>query len=143
MSSNLFVMPLTESNNYDNIERWENETDEDTRDVHRMGYQPILYRGFSSFMSFSLGFTAVSVIISITLGFSYTMNIGGTGVAIWSWIVGSFFTVLSSLALAEICSVYPSAGSVYHWYVYALAFCRSKDYILTGQVNLYLRDMLQ
>ncbi|CAF1523679.1 unnamed protein product, partial [Adineta steineri] len=36
-------------------------------------------------------------------------------VAIWSWIIGSFFTVLVGCSLAEICSVYPSAGSVYHW----------------------------
>lgn len=34
---------------------------------------------------------------------------------LWGWIIGSFFTIIVSLCMAEICSVYPSAGSVYHW----------------------------
>ena len=33
----------------------------------------------------------------------------------WGWIIGSFFTILVGLAMGEICSSYPSAGSVYHW----------------------------
>ena len=31
------------------------------------------------------------------------------------WIVGSFFTFLIALNLAEITSTYPVSGSVYHW----------------------------
>ena len=34
---------------------------------------------------------------------------------VWGWIISSFFTILVGLSLAEICSSYPSAGSVYHW----------------------------
>ncbi|CAF1286629.1 unnamed protein product [Rotaria sordida] len=66
-------------------------------------------------MSFTFCFTAVNVFAAISIGFSYTLDTGGSGVAIWSWILGSFFTILISLSLAEICSVYPTAGSVYHW----------------------------
>jgi len=33
----------------------------------------------------------------------------------WGWIIGSFFSILVGLSMAEICSSYPSAGSVYHW----------------------------
>ncbi|CAF4298719.1 unnamed protein product, partial [Adineta steineri] len=70
---------------------------------------------FSPFMSFTFCFAAINVLTSISLGFNYTLNTGGSSVAIWSWIIGSFFTVLVACSLAEICSVYPSAGSVYHW----------------------------
>ncbi|CAF4399035.1 unnamed protein product [Rotaria sp. Silwood2] len=73
-------------------------------------------------MSFTFCFTAVNVFASISIGFAYTLNTGGSGVAIWSWILGSFFTILVSLSLAEICSVYPTAGSVYHWYGSDAAF---------------------
>jgi len=43
------------------------------------------------------------------------MNTGGPVVMIWSWIVGSILNNLCGLSMAEICSSYPSAGSVYHW----------------------------
>jgi amino acid transporter len=34
---------------------------------------------------------------------------------VWGWIIGSIFSNIVGLSLAEICSAYPSAGSVYHW----------------------------
>ena len=34
---------------------------------------------------------------------------------VWGWIISSFFTIMIGLNMAEICSSYPSAGSVYHW----------------------------
>jgi amino acid transporter len=43
------------------------------------------------------------------------MNTGGPVVIVWSWIVGSILNILCGLSMAEICSSYPSAGSVYHW----------------------------
>ncbi|CAF1229956.1 unnamed protein product [Rotaria sp. Silwood1] len=91
--------------------------DSDTRLLREMGYKQELYRGFSPFMAFAFCFTDVNVLLSISIGFTYSLNTGGSGVTIWSWIIGSIFTILTGLSLAEICSVYPSAGSVYHWYV--------------------------
>ena len=96
-------------------EQREEEARRDALFLSEMGYPESLYRGFSSFMSFALGFNVVSVLISITIYFDESMKGGGSGVAIWSWIIGSIFTILISLSLAEMCSVYPSAGAVYHW----------------------------
>ena len=87
----------------------------DVRLLREMGYSQELHRGFSPLMSFAFCFTAVNVLTSLSLGFNYTLSTGGSGVAVWSWVLGSFFTILTGLSLAEICSVYPSAGSVYHW----------------------------
>lgn len=89
--------------------------DSDTRFIEKMGYKQELYRGFSPLMSFAFCFTDVNVLLSISLGFTHSINTGGSAVAIWSWIIGSVFTILTGFALAEICSVYPTAGSVYHW----------------------------
>ncbi|CAF1410935.1 unnamed protein product [Adineta steineri] len=97
------------------IQRQQEENDDDARFLRQIGYTQELYRGFSPFMSFSFCFTAVNVLTAISLGFTNQMSTGGSGVAIWSWIIGSFFTILIGFSLAEICSVYPSAGSVYHW----------------------------
>ncbi|CAF1531101.1 unnamed protein product, partial [Adineta ricciae] len=93
----------------------QSEVDSDTDALQELGYTQELYRGFSPFMSFAFCFTTVNVLTSISIGFNYALITGGSGVIIWSWILGSFFTILIGLSLAEICSVYPSAGSVYYW----------------------------
>jgi len=80
-----------------------------------MGYRQELYRGFSAFMSFSFCFTAVSVISGCSILFPYGLQTGGPVVMIWGWIIGSVFSIIIGLAMGEICSSYPSAGSVYHW----------------------------
>jgi amino acid transporter len=80
-----------------------------------MGYKQELYRGFNAFMSFSFCFTAVAVISSSSLLFDYGLNNGGPAIMIWGWIIASVFTMFVGLSMAEICSSYPSAGSVYHW----------------------------
>ncbi|CAF0821571.1 unnamed protein product [Didymodactylos carnosus] len=92
----------------------ENDADSDILSMREMGYKQELYRGVSALMSFSFCFTAVSVLTSISISFNYGLNVGGSAVMIWGWIIGFFFTVLICLSLAEICSTYPSAGSVYH-----------------------------
>jgi amino acid transporter len=96
----------------------EGEEDSDSQLLRELGYTQELYRGFSPFMSFAFCFTTVNVLTSISIGFNYALYTGGSGVIICSWLLGSFFTILIGLSLAEICSVYPSAGSVYHWYIH-------------------------
>ena len=90
-------------------------TVDDKRFLAQMGYTQELYRGFGGFMSFAFCFTEVSVIPSISLGFSTGVSIGGPAEIVWSWVIGSFFCIIAGMSMAEISSVYPSAGSVYHW----------------------------
>lgn len=78
-------------------------------------YKQTLYRGFDGIMSFAFCFTAVGVIPSIALGFNSALSTGGSGEVIIAWIIGSIFCIISGLALAEISSRYPNAGSVYYW----------------------------
>ena len=89
--------------------------DEDDRLLAKMGYKQELHRGFNAFMSFSFCFTAVAVISGCSVLFPYGLQTGGPVVMIWGWIIGSIFTGIVGLSMAEICSSYPSAGSVYHW----------------------------
>ncbi|CAF1427741.1 unnamed protein product [Rotaria magnacalcarata] len=93
----------------------EEEEDSAVRLLREMGYKQELYRGFAPFMSFTFCFTAVNVLASLTIGFSLSLATGGSAIAIWSWFVSSIFTILVGFSFAEICSIYPSAGSVYHW----------------------------
>ena len=91
------------------------ELDEDDKILQKMGYKAELYRGFNAFMNFSFCFTAVAVVSSCSLLFSFGLETGGPVVMVWGWIVGSIFSNIVGMSMAEICSSYPSAGSVYHW----------------------------
>ncbi|CDW88429.1 apc amino acid permease [Stylonychia lemnae] len=91
------------------------QLDEDDQILAKMGYKQELYRGFNAFMSFSFCFTAVAVISGCSILFPYGLKSGGPVIMIWGWIIGSVFTIICGLSMAEICSSYPSAGSVYHW----------------------------
>ncbi|CAF1658472.1 unnamed protein product, partial [Didymodactylos carnosus] len=77
--------------------------------MREMGYEQELYRGFNGLMAFTFCFTVVSVLPSLSIGLDFALNTGGSGVMIWSWIVGSFFNILVGLSLGEICSTYPNA----------------------------------
>eukprot|EP00455_Lapot_gusevi_P044400 TRINITY_DN553_c0_g2_i6.p1 TRINITY_DN553_c0_g2~~TRINITY_DN553_c0_g2_i6.p1 ORF type:complete len:382 (+),score=64.56 TRINITY_DN553_c0_g2_i6:133-1278(+) len=90
------------------------QTEEDNS-LEEMGYKQELYRGFNAFMSFSFCFTAVACVSSISILFNYGLATGGPAVMVWGWVIASFFTMLVGAAMAEICSTFPSAGSVYHW----------------------------
>jgi amino acid transporter len=66
-------------------------------------------------MSFSFCFSSIAVITSLCLVIGFGLKTGGPAVMIWGWLIASVFTILTASSMAEICSVYPSAGSVYYW----------------------------
>ena len=66
-------------------------------------------------MNFAFGFTEVSVLASVTALFHYGLQTGGPVVWFWGWVVSWAAITVVSFSMAEICSAYPSAGSVYHW----------------------------
>jgi len=88
---------------------------EDDRYLAKLGYKSELYRGFNAFMAFTFTFTSVGVICSNALVFDYGLRTGGPVTLTWGWLIGSFFTMLIALSLAEITSTYPVSGSVYQW----------------------------
>lgn len=83
--------------------------------LQSLGYKSELYRGFNAFMSFTMVFTSVGVICSNALVFDYGLNTGGPVMLTWGWIIGSIFTIMIAMCLAEITSTYPVSGSTYHW----------------------------
>jgi hypothetical protein len=89
--------------------------DNDDEKLVKIGYEQKLHRGMDGFMSFTIGFTEVSAIISVTSILSYGLTTGGPVTMIWGWIVTFFMTKSIAANFAEICSVFPCAGSVYHW----------------------------
>jgi len=89
--------------------------DDDDKLLLKMGYPPLLHRGLSSVMNFAFGFTEVCVLGSVCLTFNYALATGGPACIFWTFLVQFLLTIFISFSMAEICSAYPSAGSVYHW----------------------------
>jgi len=79
------------------------------------GYKTVLHRGLGALANFAFGFTEVAVLASFTSYYTSSLALGGPATLVWSWLVTWFMLTLASLSMAEICSAYPSAGSVYHW----------------------------
>lgn len=88
---------------------------EDDLLVINMGYKPALHRGLGVFMNFAYGFTEVSVLCSICLTYSLGLSNGGNAVILWAFVFQFFCVMFIANSMAEICSAFPSAGSVYHW----------------------------
>ncbi len=57
----------------------------------------------------------VAVLASLCGSLTSGMATLGPPLLAWGWIVGSIATIGVGLCMAEICSAYPNAGSVYHW----------------------------
>lgn len=97
----------------------ENEGDESINEddlvLSSMGYKQELKRSLGSFVNFTFGFSTVSVLTCMSITYGFGLKTGGPVTLIWSWIVAFIFTMLTALSMAEICSAYPTAGSVYHW----------------------------
>ena len=66
-------------------------------------------------MNFSICFSNVACISSLAMLIDFGLITGGPAVMVYGWLLVSFFTIIISLSMAEICSTYPVAGSVYFW----------------------------
>ena len=80
-----------------------------------VGYEEELHRGLGLFGTLSTSFAQQGVMASTALLFSYGLSNGGPAVLLYVWIIGSVLSCIVGICLAEICSKYPYAGSVYNW----------------------------
>ncbi|KFY04439.1 hypothetical protein V491_09343 [Pseudogymnoascus sp. VKM F-3775] len=89
--------------------------DKDDLDLQKLGYKSVLARGWGAFDNFACSFSALYCIGGIRVLFYIGLSNGGPA-ALWSsWISGSILSIITSATLAEACSTYPAAGSIYYW----------------------------
>jgi amino acid permease (GABA permease) len=89
--------------------------DSDTKRLHELGYAQELRRGMSAFSNFAVSFTIISILSGCLTLYGFGMNTGGPAVIIWGWPVVGVLTLFVGLAMAEVCSSYPTAGGLYYW----------------------------
>src|SRR5690348_3940679 len=89
--------------------------DDDERRLHQLGYAQELRRNMSGFSNFAVSFTIISILSGCLTLYAYGMNTGGPVMIVWGWPIVGILTLFVGLAMAEVCSSYPTAGGLYYW----------------------------
>jgi len=87
----------------------------DEEELHRLGYAQELRRRMSGFSNFAVSFTIISILSGCLTLYGYGMGTGGPTIIVWGWPIVGIFTLMVGLAMAEVCSSFPTAGGLYYW----------------------------
>ncbi|KAK3374758.1 amino acid or gaba permease [Podospora didyma] len=87
----------------------------DEAHLARMGYRQEFFRRLGIFESFASTFLAQNSMAGIPMLFGFAMLTGGPQAAFANWLLVGGFSVIVSLAMAEIAAAYPTAGGIYFW----------------------------
>src|ERR1700746_1816089 len=88
---------------------------DDERRLHELGYAQELRRRMSGFSNFAVSFTIISILSGCMTLYGYGMITGGPVAIVWGWPFVGVMTLMVGLAMAEVCSSFPTAGGLYYW----------------------------
>ncbi|KAA8645787.1 hypothetical protein EYZ11_006751 [Aspergillus tanneri] len=93
--------------------------------LETLGYTPELSRNRSTWHVVFMCFILSSVPYGLSTTFSYPLAGGGPANIVWGWVAVSLIILCVAVSLAEITSVYPTAGGVYYQtFVLSPVWCR-------------------
>ncbi|MGW7006102.1 amino acid permease [Streptomyces sp. NPDC054933] len=87
----------------------------DEQRLHELGYTQELARSMSAFSNFAVSFSIISVLSGCLTLYGFGMATGGPALITWGWPLVGLMTLFVGLAMAEVCSSYPTAGGLYYW----------------------------
>lgn len=87
----------------------------DEKRLAELGYTQELHRGMSGFSNFAVSFSIISILAGCITTYYLAMDAGGPIVISLGWPLVGLFVLCVALAMAEICSSYPTAGGLYYW----------------------------
>jgi amino acid transporter len=88
---------------------------QDERDLARLGYAQQLFREMGGFSNFAISFSIISILTGAVLLFGYGLKFAGPLINTVGWPVVSLFTLCVAASMAELASLYPTAGGLYFW----------------------------
>lgn len=91
---------------------------DDTHDIEmlqELGYSQQLTRRFGVFSNFAVSFSSISILTGCVTSYLIAMNAGGPVAISIGWPLVGVFVICVALAMAEVCSVYPTAAGLYFW----------------------------
>ena len=90
-------------------------TSEDEQLLHKLGYAQELFRAMGGFQNFAISFTIISILAGCLTSYAIAFNNGGPIAISWGWLLVGLMSTIIALAMAEIASVFPTAGGLYYW----------------------------
>src|SRR5437588_9520842 len=87
----------------------------DVEKLHDLGYAQELKRGMGAFSNFAVSFTIISILSGCLTLFGFGMLTGGPAASAYGWPLVGIMVTFVALAMAEVCSSYPTAGGLYYW----------------------------
>ena len=91
------------------------QTLSDEEKLHELGYAQELRRRVSRFSNFAISFTIISILSGCLTLYYFGLQHGGPPTMLWGWIIVGGVVLIVGLAMAEVCSSYPTAGGLYYW----------------------------
>src|SRR5437773_8718853 len=88
---------------------------QDIRDLERLGYSQQLFREMGGFSNFAVSFSIISILTGAVLLYGYGLKFAGPVINTVGWPIASLFTLCVAASMAELASVYPTAGGLYFW----------------------------
>ncbi|KAL5064268.1 hypothetical protein RYX36_026005, partial [Vicia faba] len=67
------------------------------------------------FKTLAISFSIMTLFTGITPLYGSSLQYAGPASLVWGWVVVCFFTWFVGIAMAEICSSFPTTGSLYFW----------------------------
>lgn len=105
---------LNNDENLDQGHRISNDNFDIGQSVDASGYVSELERNRSTLQVAFMSFVLASIPYGLATSISYPLINGGPVTIIWGWLTVSLITLCVAASLAEITSVYPTAGGVYY-----------------------------
>ncbi|NGN67451.1 amino acid permease [Streptomyces sp. A7024] len=87
----------------------------DEERLRQLGYTQTLARRMSAFGNYAVSFTIISVLSGCMTMYLFGMNTGGPALITWGWVGVGLMTLFVGLAMAEVCSAYPTSAGLYFW----------------------------
>ncbi|PIA47619.1 hypothetical protein AQUCO_01400325v1 [Aquilegia coerulea] len=82
--------------------------------LNELGYKQELRREMTLFKSLAITFSVMAIFPGTPL-YGASLLYAGPASLVWGFLVVSFFTSIVGIAMAEICSSFPTTGSLYFW----------------------------
>ncbi|KAJ9673539.1 hypothetical protein PVL29_023230 [Vitis rotundifolia] len=82
--------------------------------LNELGYKQELRREMTLFKTLAITFLSMAVFTGTPL-YGASLRYAGPASLIWGWVVVTVFTWFVGIAMAEICSSFPTTGSLYFW----------------------------
>src|ERR1051325_3760139 len=89
--------------------------DLDEQRLAELGYQQELRRKLSGFSNFAVSFSIISILAGAITSYGIAMTAGGPLAIVLGWVLVGIMVTFVALAMAEVCSAYPTAGALYWW----------------------------